>query len=200
MKLAQESLRELIPLLNERIGNLLIPPGRRAQLAVSCFAIALEHQHAIAGLLEWKLHASAFALVRPLLEATVKGTWIAHSATDSAIEKHARGGELPAVSDMLSHLRSSRLPPEVQGLLAFIKSDGWQIFSSLTHAGFAQVRRWVSPTGVEPTYPEEELEEVANLASLLGLISCLEAARLSGNQEVVAELASFIPAESSNES
>lgn len=193
---AQESLNKLVPLLEERIGSLLIPPGRRPQLAVSCFAIALEHQHAISALLSWTFPASAFALVRPLFEATVKGTWLVHSASDAYLEKHARGGELPPVSEMISHLERSELPAEVRSILAFTKNEYWQTLSSLTHAGVAQVHRWLSPAGeVDASYSDEEIEEVANLASVLGLISCLEIARLSGNQAILTELTSFLPKE-----
>jgi len=164
---------------------------------VSCFAIARDHQEAVAILLRHHLYASAFVLLRPLFEATVKGAWLAHSASDSDLEKHARGEELARIKDLVRDLSRSDVPREVSELLGGVKASGWQLFSSLNHAGIEQVRRWAAPTRVEPLYEEEEIEEIANVASLLGLVACLETARLSGDANSVRYLQSLLPATNS---
>ena len=179
-------------MLEARMSQLLIPPGRRPQLAVACFAIALDHQNAVAALLVEGRYASAIALLRPLFEATVKGAWLAHCANETQLERHARGYELEAIPVLIRELLESSLPTLHAKLLGDFKEGSWKTLSSYSHAGTAQVRRWVSANGVEPQYTEEELAEVANIASVMGLFSCMETAWLASNQAVLAELEAML--------
>jgi hypothetical protein len=193
MGIGQDSLQAAVPLLDSHLRSLSWEPSSRTQLAASSFAIALDHQAAIASLLRAGHHASAYVLLRPLFEATVKGSWLSHSATESAVARHARGYELPVIAQLLDDLGKSEMPAFLYRFLLELKTDGWQHLSSLTHAGFAQVRRWVASTGVAPQYPEEELEEIANITGLVGMVACIEAARLCRNAGIVEELESKFP-------
>ena len=193
MGIGQDSLQATVPLLDERVRSLSWSPSSRVQLAMTCFVIALDHQAAIAALFRQGHFGSAYVLIRPLLEATVKGAWLAHCATEAALARHARGVELPSVAILLEKLRDSTLPDYLHEFLIDLKSNTWSHMSSLTHAGFAQVQRWVSINGVAPNFPEQEREEIANICSLVGVVACIEAARLCGSVAMAQELEARFP-------
>lgn len=192
-KTPAQSIVELVHYLDGHLFTLEYPEGRRVQLAMASFGIAIEHTFAIAQLFQLDMYSSAFALIRPLFEATIKGTWIHLCASDNKVKKYARGVELPSTKLMLEDLESSKLPSDVFENLNDIQEVGYKIFSSFTHAGFSQVAKWTSVDGIHPEFNQEEIDEAANTVLVLGLIAGLESARLSGNEKVIAELSAHIP-------
>ncbi len=88
--------------LRTSVHELIVPNNNRTRAAGSCFAIAQEHHHAIVRLVEWKLYAAAFALVRAEFEAYIRGEWLSHCASDSAVESFLRGKEPPKIDCLLA--------------------------------------------------------------------------------------------------
>ena len=129
------SLGDLYARLRVEIVGDLYPPSRRVQAAVATFCIVRDHHLAIAMLLESGLYASAFALTRPMYEATVKGVWLAHCATEERAESYAGGRELPDVKDLVEQILNSPVPALVSDHLKKVKSRYWKPLSSFTHAG-----------------------------------------------------------------
>jgi hypothetical protein len=85
----EQRLREstaLISWLDERINGVAFKAEVRSQLAVSCLDGALEHQKAIVLLISQSLHGTAFALVRLIFEAYVRGAWLYRCASDANLE------------------------------------------------------------------------------------------------------------------
>lgn len=163
-------------------ADIVYPPGRRTQVSLACLAVADDHHVSICQLINDQLNASAFALLRPMLEATVKSIWLSDCATDRRIEQHVEGRELPAVKDMLRGImaiKDQALP--VHNLVHIAKS--WGLLSSLTHSGHHQVRNWLSPDGVEPLYGDKQLEEVSSFVGYLGYLGALARARLGSDHE-----------------
>ena len=170
------------------------PPGRRVQVALASYCIVQDHHIAIAILLEEELYASAFALSRALYEATVKGVWLSYCANDAKAEKYARGQELPPLGELLNDLSKAGLPEVIQIQLENVKKKYWKVLSSLTHAGHAQMKRWLSPRGVEPAYLEAEVLELVNFTAFFAIIAALERARLGLNTKAMSQIASLLPA------
>ena len=179
--------------LQAATAGTVYPPGRRVQLSLASFCIVREHHHAIALLLDQELYASAFALMRPLYEGSVKGMWFAHCAQDGQLEGFAKDKELPAVGDLADDLLKSPLPADVSFQLRRIKTLYWKAMSSFSHAGHAQLKRWLIATGVEPTYSTEEIREVANFTAYVVVVSALERARLGGNDVAVSRITMLLP-------
>lgn len=190
---AAMTLGSLYNRLRLELENDLYPPGRRVQVSVASFCIVRDHHHAIAILLDEELYASAFALTRPLYEAAVKGMWLAHCATESDAEKYATGKELREINDLVDELLRSRLPALVSDQLKVIKRRYWKALSSLTHAGHAQVKRWLTPDGVGPKYTKVEVNEIANFTAFVAVVSALERARLGQNEKAIANITSLLP-------
>lgn len=187
------TLAELHDHLLQQVLGTVYPPGRRVQVALASYCIVQEHHAAIAILVDEGLHASAFALSRSLYEATVKGLWVSHCANEVKAEKYARGKELPALGDLIDDLSIAKLPPVVQVHLESVKKKYWKVLSSLTHAGHAQVKRWLSPSGVEPAYSESEVQEVVNFTAFFAIVAALERARLGSNEKAMSQIASLLP-------
>lgn len=127
-------------------------PGRRTQIALASLLVAHDHYRAIAVLLEKGLFASALALNRPLYEALVKGLWLSHCAPEGKLEDYAAGRELESLNELTEDLLSTEIPAVVRNGVRNVKQRYWRQLSSFAHAGHAQVRRWLSPTGVESAY------------------------------------------------
>ena len=190
------TLGELYNHLAMETAGTVIPPGRRAQISLACFHIVREHHHAIAIMLDEGLYASAFALMRPLYEAAVKGMWLGHCAEEGRMESYATGTEVPAVGELVDDLLKSPLPSVVSSEMRRIKMMYWKVMSSLTHAGHAQVRRWLTATGVAPTYSKAEVTEVATFTTFVATVASLEVARLGQNADAIAALSALLPKQS----
>ena len=182
------SLGELHDELIREVQDTVYPPGRRVQISLACFCVARDHHYAIAAMLEERRFASVFALLRPIFEATVKGSWLAHCGTDSDAERLYTGKELSQVGDLLDQLLVSPLPPLLSQALKDIKVRYWRTLSSFAHAGSSQVRRWVKPEGVGPIYSDEELQEATNFTAFMAVVASLESARLGNNEKAISVL------------
>ena len=187
------TLGDLYNHLRKQTRDDLYPPGRRVQAAVASFCIVRDHHHAIAILLDEGLYASAFALTRPLYEAAVKGLWLAHCANDGDAERYALGKELPEISEIVEQLIKSDLPVLISNQMKKIKKRDWKTLSSFTHAGHAQVRRWMMPDGVGPIYTEAEISDITKFTAFLAVVASLERARLGNNERAISDITSLLP-------
>ena len=179
--------------LLEQMRESLYPPGRRVQISLASLLIVHDHHRAIAVLLEKKLYASAFALARPLYEALVRGMWLSHCAPESQLEAFAGGKELKPLNDLTDDLLASELPPLVSSSIRNVKQKYWKVMSSFTHAGHAQVKRWLSAAGVEPTYQDAEVKEISNFTAFMTLVATMEMARLSNNEAALQIIGQILP-------
>lgn len=85
----------LVEDLRAMVHEIDIPDNSRTRVAGACFAIAQEHHQAIVRLIEWKLYAAAFALLRLEFEAYVRGEWFSSCAKDTEIEAFLNDKEPP---------------------------------------------------------------------------------------------------------
>ena len=85
---------ELKQELQERLVGLVLTNTPRQRVAYACYSIAREHYAAILLRLQQDppSYTTAFALMRPVLEATLRGEWIATCASDEHIKSFALGG------------------------------------------------------------------------------------------------------------
>ncbi len=192
MRSCPDQIADLLAHMDMVLPTLKYPDGIRVRLAIATFQVAMEHLHAISQLFRLDMHTSAFVLIRPLFEATIKGTWIHLCATDKQIDNYSKGVELPSLKELLDNLEKSKLPKDVYENLLNLKEIGYKLFSSYTHAGYYQICQWAKE-GKTPTYPDDEIQDATDSVKILGLIAGLECARMSGNQKVIAELSAYVP-------
>ena len=177
---------EIIQWADSKINNLEISSDDRPRIAASCFDIAIEHQKAIILLIANKLYGSAFALVRLLFEAYIRGLWLNHCASDKEIDKFKRGKIDKEFGQLIKEIEN--IDGYNVGVLSTAKQAGWNVLNSFTHSGFNQVARRNTDSTIEPNYPEEEIEEAINFTNALGLLSCLEISFLAKKNDLSIEI------------
>ena len=100
-----------------------LPANNRVRAAGSCLSIAQDHHHAIVVLLDAKLYASCFALLRVAFEAYVRGEWLSLCATDPQVRRFLNGRKPPEIDEMLDAL--AREDAFKEGRLSLIKKRSW---------------------------------------------------------------------------
>ncbi len=78
--------KALIHWLDDHLNGQEFKSDVRSQLAASCLDLALEHQKSIVMLISQSLHGSAFALVRVIFEAYVRGAWLYYCASHADLQ------------------------------------------------------------------------------------------------------------------
>jgi hypothetical protein len=133
-----------------------LPTSKRMKLAAACWHIAIDHQMAITRLIELTLHGSALALMRPTIEAYVRGLWLLNSTTDDEVDLAGRDA-FPSgfFNKLIAELEQpGRLWP---GALSHLKGDMWKRLCSYTHTGYMQISARLTSEGLGYAYEDGEL-------------------------------------------
>ena len=163
-----------------------LPANNRVRAAGSCLGIAQDHHHAIVVLLDARLYASCFALLRVAFEAYVRGEWLALCATDTQVRQFLKGREPPKIDELLDAL--ARKDAFKEGRLSLIKKRKWKALCGYTHTGGIHVQRWNTSDGIEANYSTEELLEVLRFADIVATISVLGVLSLADDAETSEKL------------
>lgn len=164
------------------VDELPIPANNRVRASAACFAIAQEHHHAIVTLVESRLYAAGFSLLRCEFEAYVRGEWLAQCASDAVIEVFIRGKEPPKIACMLEQLEM--LESFNEKVLSRIKQKSWNSMCAYTHTGGLHVQRWNSAESIEANYAKDEILEVLDFAEIIASLAVVGVARLAVNEEL----------------
>jgi hypothetical protein len=133
----------------------------RSRLCAACFAISQQHHNSILILLSRNppLQATAFALLRVLIESTIRGLWLCHVATDEQVERYVESG---AKLDMASMMTAVGKAADADAHGVIYKH--WHSLSAYTHTAELQVQRWLMTEDIEPNYSEPEVLKVVELS------------------------------------
>ncbi len=165
--------------LRVSVHNMDVPSDSRTRAAGSCFAIAQEHHHAIVRLIEWKLFAAAFALIRVEFEAYIRGEWLSQCASDSVIDAFLKNKEPPRIDCLLAELET--IESFSEKVLSKIKAETWRSMCAYTHTGGLHVQRWNTEDGIEANYSRDEVLEVVKFAEIIASLSVMGVARLAND-------------------
>ena len=185
MKLILNS-EKLIQWADSKIDGLEISSDDRPRIAASCLDTALEHQKAIILLIANKLYGSAFALIRLLFEAYVRGVWLNYCANDKEIDKFKKGKLDKQFGELIKDIEKN--DGYNVGTLSRAKRTGWKVMNSFTHSGFPQIIRRNTESTIEPNYEIEEIEKAINFTNAIGLLSCLEISFLAKKEDFSIEI------------
>jgi hypothetical protein len=148
---------------------------------VAC-SLSLEHWAAARTLLRSGLLPSATVVHRAQFEALVRSIWLFYAASDDRISKlgttlsresEAAANHMPMTAYMMRDLEKSG-PPQAYDALNRFKSNSWNALNSYVHAGMHPIRRH------EDGYPVQLLHDVLRNANGVAVVSCMQAAILSG--------------------
>ena len=158
-----------------------LPTIKRHQLASACLHVAVEHSQAIIVLVEEKLFASALALVRPLFESYLRGTWLLNAASDAQIDDAGRD-RFPGAGVMVDDLEKKGLS------LTHVKQQWWNTLCSYTHTGYQQIGARLTSDGLGSNYKDEEVEMALRMSINFSLVTVMQFAALV-NDEALASAA-----------
>jgi hypothetical protein len=173
-------LRELLE-RHEYLGD-----TTKMVMVIGYVDLAFEHHNAIWLLMERKLTGSALALVRPVIDAWLRGLWINAIATDEEVELASRDKlRFPPMRQMYEDIKPVYSPSdaseEVNELFQYIERL-WKILSSYTHPGARQLARRFTGTQVKPSYTDLELAQAFNLPTLVLMLLMRAFFMSMGNQ------------------
>jgi hypothetical protein len=168
--------------LRQTVHEKSLPSNNRTRAAGACYAISQEHHHAIVLLIEHRLYASSFSLLRAGFEAYVRGEWLALCATEEEIENYIRDKEPPQINVLLAAIEQT--PGFSEKILSRIKTQSWKTMCAYTHTGGLHIQRWNSSEAIEPSYSSEEILEVLGLIELIGTMAALGVAGLANDDEL----------------
>jgi hypothetical protein len=185
MTAALDQLRGAVQWINQQTTGLTLPADRRSRMALG-LDLAIEHQAGIAVLAGEPLWGPIYALIRPLLDACVRGMWLAECATDAELDLFEANklGKKKSFTSMVDELEAKI--GHAQGELSALRISSWSTLSDFTHGGFKHVWRRNSETESGPNYSPEETDQVLRLAAGLGLFAATALAGMSGNRDLIA--------------
>lgn len=162
----------------------VLPASQRVRASAGCLAIAQDHHHAIVVLLDSRLYASVFALIRVAFEAYIRGEWLSLCATDAEVRRFLKGKDRPEINVLLEALEKT--PAFQEQALSKIKKRTWNSMCAYTHTGGLHVQRWITVDGIEPNYSKEELLEALRFADIIASLSVLGVLTIA-NDDAMAE-------------
>lgn len=176
----------LIQWLDGKLDGVPIPSNLRCRLAGGSLDTALEHHKAIVMLVAHQLYGSAFALVRLVFEAYVRGVWLHQCASQTEIEQFEKKKFEKKFFELLVDIE--KLDAFKSGILSAAKKKSWDVMNGFTHTGFNQIIRRNTADSIAPNYDDFEILEALNFANAIGLMSAVEIAHIGSNDPLANEV------------
>jgi hypothetical protein len=175
---------ELVKWINDNLSCSYDLPTRNKQLAHSCFDLAIEHHAAICLLCESQLYGSMYSLLRVEFEASAKGLWLQHVASNDNIIEFEKE-VLPIGFGTILKLIENKLGISLS-LLSLLKSRQWEIYCSFTHTGYQALVRRFNDTHTGPVnYPDQEVISALRHAGLFAVLSAVALSSMTDNQVLI---------------
>ncbi len=139
-----------------------LPTGDRNTLLIAYWALMFDYDKGILSLLQAECFGSAFALVRPIVEAVVR----AHIAICGSVE------ELAAIQSDDYKVNFNTIGPRIDATFAleglmekFLNDVTRSALHSYTHSGLHQLGRRFEGHDLKPNYSDDEIIEVISVAT-----------------------------------
>lgn len=83
---------------SDLVDGVIVKSEDRYRIAAGLFHLSMEHHGSIHLLIVNKHYGSAFALLRPQLEAFIRGAWFHHCANNKHIDEYKNDREPPRIN------------------------------------------------------------------------------------------------------
>ena len=141
-----------------QIETLSIKASSQLRLAGAAFHVSLSHHMAITCLVENEQNASACALLRPQMDAYIRGLWLAHLATQEEVAAVVTGSDPPPTPKILKMLEDSgRFAPQT---ITRIGEKTWPALCDFTHTGIRTLISHLDEEGIGANFRDRELLEL----------------------------------------
>jgi hypothetical protein len=161
--------------------------SNRSRVGVGLLHLAMEHHKGIHTLVDLGVLGSAFALLRPQIEAFVRGAWYFHCATDIQIAKFVAGGEPPSFSQMNRDLQQQVLGFE-KPIDDSITKDGWRALCDFTHGGSLQVKGRITQEEVTHRFKVNDIVGLLETSTSLSLLAAVRFAEIAKDEQLANDL------------
>lgn len=154
-------------------------------MAGSAYQLAMDHHRSIVHLVREGAHASALALLRPLVESYTFGLWLAHCAKDEHFQlilDHKFSKDLGAFQrdiDKIGFFESS-LQQEMKQAV--------RNMHGFTHGGILHFQWRFKDGEVRPCYPEDMLVDLLGFADIHAYLAVQGVLALGSHEERALEL------------
>ncbi len=177
--------KDLTLWLHQHTNEKSVPNTIRATTGLSILQLSMDIADAIVVLLSARLPGPALSLARPLFEGYVRGHWLLLWASDAEIERFNNGicPNFPAL------MKAIGTDAESGGAWIHAnKTANMTAFHDLTHGGSEHVKRRITSSAIEPSYPEQELEGLVKFGIEVRVRIGAELLSLMGNEATIQEL------------
>ena len=180
-----EESERLAAALLELLDELeLVNDSNRVATAYAACSLSLEHWSSVRSLLAEAALSSAIVVHRAQFEAAARSVWLTYAATDENVAKFSQelsidseqaAKNAPQVDRMMDQIAQKAPKPACEALQRF-KSNSWRALNSYAHAGIHPLRRH------QAGYPVALVHNVLCNSNGLGVLSCMQAVVLGGEQ------------------
>lgn len=168
------------------IDRLYFDPSRNLQVAVSLLMHSVDTHSAVHTLIRNGVISPAYALIRPQLEAYVRGSWFARCASDEQISSFIAGKEPPKINTLIFDIKS--VCPELGGRLEKNKCQIWKKLNDLTHGGIIQVKGRCTNSGIKQNFPKQDIANLLTGSATMSLLASQELVEITNNYPIVEQL------------
>lgn len=160
--------QDVVKWIDQKFITIEVPSDSdREQIATGCFDIAIDFQAGMYGLFELNSYALMFASQRPIFDALLRGLWIQYCASEKEIEAFKTGSGPRKLLKMTTAIEAA-VGDELLPLESYrARLEGH--LHDFTHTGYQHIARRHGNKILGPNYPDHELCQVINFATLIGL-------------------------------
>ena len=172
----------------ERIWNAIEkctikPPSTRVNFISTMLYVAFNHCDGIQTLAEKRNFASAFALVRPLLESSFRAIWLHRCATDHELIKCIETDEWKSAWNLVNKIETEM---NFSPTLSKMWSDLRPSMHSYTHGGIEiAIRHITDESTITPNVSDEEVLQLMQIVGLMSWLIFAEFIDLSNSEEQI---------------
>jgi hypothetical protein len=168
------------------VNDLTLQVDDRTRLAAACYFVALDHHEGITILFDNGVPSPALALLRPLYEAFIRGSWLHECASECELNAFKNGKDPPKIKELLERLE--RTAAFDSKILSNEHGKNWAVLCGLTHTGIQQVRMCLSGDAIERNCSNELIDEAMGYAGGYALLAGSGVARLADDTALEAHL------------
>ncbi|PKG73077.1 hypothetical protein CXF86_19570 [Shewanella sp. GutCb] len=174
--------------------GLVAKNDERHQFALGLLYTSNEHCCAVLDLTSKNLNSSAFALLRPQLEAYIRGLWVLNCASQENMKtintpaEDRKKGEVGFPSKNVMVAALSELQEFNDGALKVSIDKMWGLLCDFTHGGGVQAAWHVGRHGIGNYYTKSQVKSLHELTSKISYLNSIAMAKGCESEQVASKL------------
>ena len=172
--------------LKSLTSKLTVEANDRNRLALGLMYASNEHSCSIYELCEKNLPSSGFALLRPQLEAHIRGLWIAHCASQDEINAIYGGKEFPSKNVMLTAITT--LDEFSDGVFREKVNQMWKTLCDFTHGGGVQGAWHIGRHEIRSYFEPRQIDTLYGLTCKISYLNSAAMAKVCNSESISKKL------------